>query len=92
MNHLRSGEWPADDDARARLLGVVIEREVAHLDVPHVVVRRSRFGDCDSFSGPYSTGVEALRVALRDQAADEADGSFDAEYDVAPLLPPRGGW
>lgn len=86
-NRLRSGGWPDEDEAWARLTDVIVAREVEILEGPHVVVCRA--GSQVTVTGPYPSGLAALCVAIREQDAETAAGHFDIEYDVAPLLPPR---
>ena len=89
MKPMRSNEWPDDNEVNARLFGAIMALEMEALDAPHIVVCRTLRSSQVTFSGPYPSGVEALAAAERSARAQEATGTCDLEFDVAPLFPPR---
>jgi hypothetical protein len=68
--------------------GFLYEIAAAEIDLPHIVLCQDSTGRCRSFSGPYSTALEALVAAESEQRVElEANGGDTLKFQVAALYP-----
>jgi hypothetical protein len=80
----RSGSTDHVDLVADLLFGI----ERAEIDLPHIVLSRHASGDV-SYSGPYDSGLSALRAAELEHTIEvAAGGDGEITFHVAALYPP----
>lgn len=73
----------------AELLGRLFLEE---LEQPHIVVCSAGSGVAPTFSGPYSSALEAMTAAEDERRREVAAGSHDLTFSVAPIYPAMEGF
>ena len=78
------GQW----DWHTRVERILVDIELAEIEMPHIVLCRNVHNGDVSYSGPYPSALAALTAADHERAVERrAGGAGELSFHVAPLYP-----